>query len=338
MPELDRLVISDDTFPRYLERLGPYIVMVDESIKEARYPSGAWKDMTPFEQADNRFLYAMSAVQIRSDDGNVSDAWKRLRDLRARLVDSSRLLFDRGKPFWHSTNALSYLYGDDDELLERSWQAFQGICAAINDHCDFHVAVTSCSKYLSKVDTVYVNARNQAFEGALTQLSEPTRLIVADAITTGVTMSQRRREAIMAKDLKTVVDLRRQPDHPPVLEAKTQLRYVSQWGDPILWAADVTALAGRMYADGDSTLLLKLAKDPRDVFTDIGLTPSQVEKPRPKLGDKVEARLTQIKASAFQQQMSRAPRPSPPPMRPTPPQARHPRRDDTPPRRGPSIH
>ena len=55
MSELDRLVISDDTFPRYLERLGPYIVMVDESIKEARYPSGAWKDMTPFEQADTGF-------------------------------------------------------------------------------------------------------------------------------------------------------------------------------------------------------------------------------------------------------------------------------------------
>ena len=338
MPELDRLVISDDAFPRYLEHLGPYIVMVDESIKKAEYPSQAWKDMTPFEQADNQFLYAVSAVQIRSDDGNVNDAWKRLRDLRARLVDSSRLLFDRGKPFWHSTNALSYLYGDDDELLERSWQAFQGICAAINDHCDFHVTVRSCANPSDISSDLYAARRQQAFEGALRQLSEPTRLIVADAITTGGTMDLRRREVIMAKDLKTVVDLRRQPDHPPVLEAKTQLRYVSQWGDPILWAADVTALAGRMYADGDSTLLLKLAKDPRDVFKDIGMTPSQMEKPRPKLGDKVEARLTQIKARAFQQQMSRAPRPSPPPMRPTPPQARHPHRDDMPPRRGPSIH
>ena len=338
MSELDRLVISDDAFPHYLERLGPYIVMVDESIKKAEYPSQAWKDMTPFEQVDNRFLYAMSAVQIRSDDGNVSDAWEHLRDLRARLVDSSRLLFDRGKPFWHSTNALSYLYGDDDELLERSWQAFQGICAAINDHCDFHVAVRSCANPSDISSDLYAARRQQAFEGALRQLSEPTKLIVADAITTGGTMDLRRREAIMAKDLQTVFSLRRQPDHPPVLEAKTQLRYVSQWGDPILWAADVTALAGREYANGDSTLLLKLAKDPRDVFKDIGMTPSQMEEPRPKLGDKVEARLTQIKASAFQQQMRRAPRPSPPPMRPTPPQARHPRRDDTPPRRGPSIH
>lgn len=338
MSELDRLVISDDTFPRYLERLGPYIVMVDESIKEARYPSGAWKDMTPFEQADNRFLYAVSAVQIRSDDGNVSDAWERLKDLRARLVDSSRLLSEEGRPFWHTTKALGYLDRGNDEMMERSWQAVQGICAAINEHCDFHVAVRSIPNPRHIPDAVYTDRRKQVLARALTQLSEPTRLIVADAITTGESMSQRRREAIMAKDLKTVFDLRRQPDHPPVLEAKTQLRYVSQWGDPILWAADVTAAAGRMYADGDSTLLLKLAKDPRDVFKDIGMTPSQMEEPRPKLGDKVEARLTQIKASAFQQQMSRAPRPSPPPMRPTPPQARHPRRDDTPPRRGPSIH
>ena len=338
MPELDRLVISDDTFPRYLERLGPYIVMVDESIKEARYPSGAWKDMTPFEQADNRFLYAVSAVQIRSDNGSVDDAWERLKDLRNRFVDSSRLLFDRGKPFWHSTNALSYLYGDDDELLERSWQAFQGICAAINEHCDFHVAVTSCSKNLTKVDDIYVAARKRAFECALEQLSKSARLIVADAITTGATMSQGRRQAVMESDVHMVAHSRQLADRPPVFRRDTMLAYVSQWGDPILWAADVTALAGREYANGDSTLLLKLAKDPRDVFTDIGMTPSQMEEPRPKLGDKVEARLTQIKASAFQQQMSRAPRPSPPPMRPTPPQARHPRRDDTPPRRGPSIH
>lgn len=338
MPELDRLVISDDAFPHYLERLGPYIVMVDESIKKAEYPSQAWKDMTPFEQVDNRFLYAMSAVQIRSDDGNVSDAWKRLRDLRARLVDSSRLLFDRGKPFWHSTNALSYLYGDDDELLERSWQAFQGICAAINDHCDFHVTVRSCANPSEISSDLYAARRQQAFEGALRQLSEPTKLIVADAITTGGTMDLRRRQAVMESDVHMVAHSRQLADRPPVFRRDTMLAYVSQWGDPILWAADVTALAGREYANGDSTLLLKLAKDPRDVFKDIGMTPSQMEEPRPKLGDKVEARLTQIKASAFQQQMRRAPRPSPPPMRPTPPQARHPRRDDTPPRRGPSLH
>ncbi len=111
MSTLDRLVIDDDDFSRYLKHAGPYIVMIDESIKKAEYPAEVWKDMTPFEQADNRFLYAVSAVQIRSDDGNADDAWERLKDLRTRLVDSSRLLFDRGKPFWHSTNALSHLYG-----------------------------------------------------------------------------------------------------------------------------------------------------------------------------------------------------------------------------------
>lgn len=338
MSELDRLVISDDTFPRYLERLGPYIVMVDESIKEARYPSGAWKDMTPFEQADNRFLYAVSAVQIRSDDGNVSDAWERLKDLRARLVDSSRLLSEEGRPFWHTTKALGYLDRGNDEMMERSWQAVQGICAAISEHCDFHVAVRSIPNPRHIPDAVYADRRKQVLARALTQLSEPTRLIVADAITTGESMSQRRRQAVMESDVHVVAHSRQLADRPPVFRRDTMLAYVSQWGDPILWAADVTAAAGRMYADGDSTLLLKLAKDPRDVFKDIGMTPSQMEKPRPKLGDKVEARLTQIKASAFQQQVRRAPRPSPPPMRPTPPQARHPRRDDTPPRRGPSIH
>ena len=235
-------------------------------------------------------------------------------------------------------NSEEPLYGDDDELLERSWQAFQGICAAINEHCDFHVAVTSCSKNLSKVDDIYVDARKRAFEGALEQLSKPTRLIVADAITTGVTMSQGRRQAVMKSDVHLVADKRQLADHPPVFQRDTALAYVSQWGDPILWAADVTAMAGREHANGDSTLLLKLAKDPRDVFTDIGMTPSQMEQPRPKLGDKVEARLTQIKAASFQQQMRHAPQPAPPPVRPTPPQARHPRRDDPPPRRGPSIH
>ena len=127
MFDVEQLVVSNEDFPRYLEHLGPFIVMVDESIKKANYPPEAWKGMTPFERANNHFLYAVSAVQIRSDEGNIGDAQERLIELRTRLVDSSRLLFDRGDPFWHSTNALRHLYGDDDELMERSEKAFQGI-------------------------------------------------------------------------------------------------------------------------------------------------------------------------------------------------------------------
>ena len=267
MFDVEQLVVSNEDFPRYLEHLGPFIVMVDESIKKAHYPPEVWKGMTPFERANNHFLYAVSAVQIRSDEGNIGDAQERLIELRTRLVDSSRLLFDRGDPFWHSTNALKHLYGDDDELTERSEKAFQGICAAINEHCDFHVAVTSCAETLIKNDATYIDARIRSFEGALCQLSKPSPLIVADAITVGPTMSERRREAIMTHDMQMIANSRRAANHPPVLDPQSRLRYASQGADPILWAADVVALAGRMYANRDNSLLSQLASDPRDVVT-----------------------------------------------------------------------
>ena len=335
MFDVEQLVVSNEDFKRYLEHLGPFIVMVDESIKKAHYPPEVWKGMTPFERANNHFLYAVSAVQIRSDEGNTSDAQERLIELRRQLVDSSRLLFDRGDPFWHSTNALKHLYGDDDELMERSEKAFQGICAAINEHCDFHVAVTSCAETLIKNDATYIDARIRSFEGALCQLSKPSPLIVADAITVGPTMSERRREAIMTHDMQMIANARRAANHPSVLEPQSRLRYVSQGADPILWAADVVALAGRMYANRDNSLLSQLASDPRDVVTITNQAPVSQIKDASKVQQLRDAR-------ARLEQVMRERRAAPKPQRPTPPPApprpHRPRRPDDPTQRGPSLH
>ena len=335
MFDVEQLVVSNEDFKRYLEHLGPFIVMVDESIKKAHYPPEVWKGMTPFERANNHFLYAVSAVQIRSDEGNIGDAQERLIELRTRLVDSSRLLFDRGDPFWHSTNALKHLYGDDDELMERSEKAFQGICAAINEHCDFHVAVTSCAETLIKNDATYIDARIRSFEGALCQLSKPSPLIVADAITVGPTMSERRREAIMTHDMQMIANSRRAANHPSVLEPQSRLRYVSQGADPILWAADVVALAGRMYANRDNSLLSQLASDPRDVVTITNQAPVSQIKDASKVQQLRDAR-------ARLEQVMRERRAAPKPQRPTPPPApprpHRPRRPDDPTQRGPSLH
>ena len=297
--------------------------------------------MTPFERANNHFLYAVSAVQIRSDEGNIGDAQERLIELRTRLVDSSRLLFDRGDPFWHSTNALRHLYGDDDELMERSEKAFQGICAAINEHCDFHVAVTSCAETLIKNDATYIDARIRSFEGALCQLSKPSPLIVADAITVGPTMSERRREAIMAHDMRMIANARRAANHPSVLEPQSRLRYVSQGADPILWAADVVALAGRMYANRDNSLLSQLASDPRDVVTITDRAPVLHQAPTSRIED--ASKVQQLRdARARLERVMRERRAAPKPQRPTPPapppRPYRPRRPDDPSQRGPSLH
>lgn len=338
MFDVEQLVVSNEDFPRYLEHLGPFIVMVDESIKKANYPPEAWKGMTPFERANNHFLYAVSAVQIRSDEGDVSEAQERLIELRTRLVDSSRLLFDRGDPFWHSTNALRHLYGDDDELMERSEKAFQGICAAINEHCDFHVAVTSCAENLTKIDATYIDARERSFEGALRQLSKPSPLIVADAITAGPTMSERRREAIMTHDMRMIANSRRAANHPSVLEPQSRLRYVSQGADPILWAADVVALAGRMYANRDDTLLSQLASDPRDVVTITNQAPVSQIKEVSKVQQLRDAR---ARLEQVMRERRAAPKPqrrTPPPAPAPPPRPHRPRRPDDPSQRGPSLH
>lgn len=338
MFDVEQLVVSNEDFPRYLEHLGPFIVMVDESIKKAHYPPEAWKGMTPFERANNHFLYAVSAVQIRSDEGNTSDAQERLIELRTRLVDSSRLLFDRGDPFWHSTNALRHLYGDDDELMERSEKAFQGICAAINEHCDFHVAVTSCAENLTKIDATYIDARIRSFEGALRQLSKPSPLIVADAITAGPTMSERRREAIMTHDMRMIANSRRATNHPSVLDPQSRLRYVSQGADPILWAADVVALAGRMYANRDDTLLSQLASDPRDVVTITNQAPVSQIKEVSKVQQLRDARARLEQAMRERRAAPKPQRRTPPPAPAPPPRPHRPRRPDDPSQRGPSLH
>ena len=338
MFDVEQLVVSNEDFPRYLEHLGPFIVMVDESIKKANYPPEAWKGMTPFERANNHFLYAVSAVQIRSDEGDASEAQERLIELRTRLVDSSRLLFDRGDPFWHSTNALRHLYGDDDELMERSEKAFQGICAAINEHCDFHVAVTSCAENLTKIDATYIDARERSFEGALRQLSKPSPLIVADAITAGPTMSERRREAIMTHEMRMIANSRRAANHPSVLDPQSRLRYVSQGADPILWAADVVALAGRMYANRDDTLLSQLASDPRDVVTITNQAPVSQIKEVSKVQQLRDAR---ARLEQVMRERRAAPKPqrrTPPPAPAPPPRPHRPRRPDDPSQRGPSLH
>ena len=338
MFDVEQLVVSNEDFPRYLEHLGPFIVMVDESIKKAHYPPEVWKGMTPFERANNHFLYAVSAVQIRSDEGNTSDAQERLIELRRQLVDSSRLLFDRGDPFWHSTNALRHLYGDDDELMERSEKAFQGICAAINEHCDFHVAVTSCAENLIKSDATYIDARIRSFEGALCQLSKPSPLIVADAITAGPTMSERRREAIMTHDMRMIANARRATNHPLVLEPQSRLRYVSQGADPILWAADVVALAGRMHANRDDTLLSQLASDPRDVVTITNQSPVSRIQEASKVQQLRDARARLEQAMRERQAAPKPQRRTPPPAPAPPPRPYRPRRPDDPTQRGPSLH
>ena len=338
MFDVEQLVVSNEDFKRYLEHLGPFIVMVDESIKKAHYPPEVWKGMTPFERANNHFLYAVSAVQIRSDEGNTSDAQERLIELRRQLVDSSRLLFDRGDPFWHSTNALRHLYGDDDELMERSEKAFQGICAAINEHCDFHVAVTSCAENLIKSDATYIDARIRSFEGALCQLSKPSPLIVADAITAGPTMSERRREAIMTHDMRMIANARRAANHPLVLEPQSRLRYVSQGADPILWAADVVALAGRMHANRDDTLLSQLASDPRDVVTITNQAPVSRIQDASKVQQLRDARARLEQAMRERQAAPKPQRRTPPPAPAPPPRPYRPRRPDDPTQRGPSLH
>ena len=338
MFDVEQLVVSNEDFPRYLEHLGPFIVMVDESIKKAHYPPEVWKGMTPFERANNHFLYAVSAVQIRSDEGNIGDAQERLIELRTRLVDSSRLLFDRGDPFWHSTNALKHLYGDDDELTERSEKAFQGICAAINEHCDFHVAVTSCAETLIKNDATYIDARIRSFEGALCQLSKPSPLIVADAITVGPTMSERRREAIMTHDMQMIANSRRAANHPPVLDPQSRLRYASQGADPILWAADVVALAGRMYANRDNSLLSQLASDPRDVVTITNQAPVSQIKDASKVQQLRDARARLEQVRRERRAAPKPQRPTPPPAPAPPPRPYRPRRPDDPSQRGPSLH
>ena len=334
---MNRLVVSDEDYPRIFERMGPYVVMVDESYKQAQYPLHVWHQMDQFERRDHTGLYAVSAVQIRSD-GDEKEAWERVHDLRERLVDAARIHFDQGRPYWHTTKALADMFGPDEQMRESASQAIEGICAAISEHCDFHVAVTSCP-LPSLTDTpAYVAMRQRTFRTALSELSQPSHLVVADAITTGKTMSDKRREAIMRGDAQLIYGLRRHPNHPDTLHAKTELRYASQWADPLLWAADVTAGAGRMYANRDDTLLPQLASDPRDVVTITDRAPVRHQAPTSRIQE--ASKVQQLRdAQARLEQAMRERRAAPKPQQPTPPpQERHPRRDDPPPHRGPSIH
>lgn len=338
MGDVNRLVVSDDDFESVFERMGPFIVMVDESYKQAQYPLHVWHEMDQFEQRGHSHLYAVSAVQIRTDDGDEKEAWERVHDLRERLVDAARIHFDQERPYWHTTKALADMFGPDEQMRESASQAIEGICAAINEHCDFHVAITSCPDLFRAPDAIYVATRQTAFRTALSELNEPSPLVVADAITTGKTMSAQRREATMRGDAQLIYGLRRHPNHPDTLHAKTELRYASQWADPLLWAADVTAGAGRMYANRDDTLLPQLASDPRDVVTITDRAPVRYQAPTSRIQE--ASKEQQLRdAQARLEQAMRERRAAPTPQRPTPPpQERHPRRDDPPPHRGPSIH
>ena len=332
MGDVNRLVVSDDDFESVFERMGPFIVMVDESYKQAQYPLHVWHEMDQFEQRGHSHLYAVSAVQIRTDDGDEKEAWERVRD------DAARIHFDQERPYWHTTKALADMFGPDEQMRESASQAIEGICAAINEHCDFHVAITSCPDLFRAPDAIYVATRQTAFRTALSELNEPSPLVVADAITTGKTMSAQRREATMRGDAQLIYGLRRHPNHPDTLHAKTELRYASQWADPLLWAADVTAGAGRMYANRDDTLLPQLASDPRDVVTITDRAPVRHQAPTSRIQE--ASKEQQLRdAQARLEQAMRERRAAPKPQRPTPPpQERHPRRDDPPPHRGPSIH
>lgn len=334
---MNRLVVSDEDYPHIFERMGPYVVMVDESYKQAQYPLHVWHQMDQFERRDHTGLYAVSAVQIRSD-GDEKEAWERVHDLRERLIEAARIRFDQERPYWHTTKALIDMFGPDEQMRDRSRQAIEGICAAISEHCDFHVAVTSCPLPSLTASPAYVATRQRTLRTALSELSEPSPLVVADAITTGETMSAQRREAIMRGDVALVAHLRQSANRPPALQRNAQLIYTSQWADPLLWAADVTAGAGRMYANRDDTLLPQLASDPRDVVTITDRAPVRHQAPTSRTQE--ASKEQQLRdAQARLEQAMRERRAAPKPQQPTPPpQERHPRRDDPPPRRGPSIH
>ena len=343
MGDVNRLVVSDDDFESVFERMGPYVVMVDESHKRTMYPPHVWHQMDHFEQRDHSHLYAVSAVQIRSD-GDEKEAWERVHDLRERLIEAARLRFDQERPYWHTTKALTDMVGPDEQMRDRSRQAIEGICAAISEHCDFHVAVTSCPDLFRAPDAIYVATRQEAFRTALSELSEPSPLVVADAITAGKTMSEQRREAIMRGDAQLIYGLRRHPNHPDALHAKTELRYVSQWADPLLWAADVTAGAGRMYANRDNTLLSQLASDPRDVVTITDRAPVQHQASTSRIQEasKVQqlrdARARLEQAMRERQAAPKPQRPTPPPAPAPPPRPYRPRRPEGPAQHGPSLH
>ena len=344
MGDVNQLVVSDDDFESVFERMGPFIVMVDESYKHTMYPPHVWHEMNQFEQRGHSHLYAVSAVQIRTDDGNEKEAWERVRDLRDRLVDAARIHFDQERPYWHTTKALTDMVGPDKQKRESASQAIEGICAAINEHCDYHVAVTSCPDLFRAPDTIYVATRQTAFRTALSELSEPSPLVVADAITAGKTMSEQRREAIMRGDGALIAYLRQSANRPPALQRNAQLIYTSQWADPLLWAADVTAGAGRMYANRDNTLLSQLASDPRDVVTITDRAPVLHQAPTSRIQE--ASKVQQLRdARARLEQAMRERRATPKPQRPTPPPApappprpHRPRRPDDPTQRGPSLN
>ena len=341
MGDVNQLVVSDDEFESVFERMGPFIVMVDESYKQAQYPPHVWHEMDWFERRDNIGLYAVSAVQIRTDDGNEKEAWERVHDLRDRLIEAAHIHFDQGRPYWHTTKALADMVGPDKQMCESARQAIEGICAAINEHCDYHIAVTSCP-LPSLTDTpAYVAMRQRTFRTALSELSEPSPLVVADAITAGKTMSEQRREAIMRGDVALVAHLRQSANRPPFLQRNAQLIYTSQWADPLLWAADVTAGAGRMYANRDNTLLSQLASDPRDVVTITDRAPVQHQASTSRIQE--ASKVQQLRdARARLEQAMRERQAAPKPQRPTPPPAPapppRPRRPDDPSQRGPSLH
>lgn len=343
MFDVNRLVVTDEDYPRVFERMGPYVVMVDESYKRAMYPPQVWHQMDQFERRDHTGLYAVSAVQIRSD-GDEKEAWERVHDLRERLIEAARIRFDQERPYWHTTKALTDMVGADEQMRDRSRQAIEGICAAISEHCDFHVAVTSCSLPSLTDSSSYVATRQRTMRTALSELSEPSPLVVADAITTGETMSEQRREAIMRGDAALVAHLRQSANRPPALQRNAQLIYTSQWADPLLWAADVTAGAGRMYANRDNTLLSQLASDPRDVITITDRAPVQYQAATSRIQE--ASKVQQLRdARARLEQVMRERRAAPKPQRPTPPptpapppRPHRPRRPDDPTQRGPSLH
>ena len=91
MFDVNRLVVSDEDYPRVCERMGPFIVMVDESYKHTMYPPHVWHEMDQFEQRGHSHLYAVSAVQIRTDDGAEKAAWERVRNVRKRLIEAASI-------------------------------------------------------------------------------------------------------------------------------------------------------------------------------------------------------------------------------------------------------
>ena len=329
MPTTADLEIPDEAVPRALDRYGPYVAMVDESIKKVRYDPITWAGMDRIERGRHSHAYVVSAVQIRGE--TPGEARENARALLDELTGAAQEVFPGPRPFWHTTAAIAAMYeGTDDERAHVGRQVGR-LCDAIERRCDYHMGVVHFPDPAKTSIPAYVGARQNAMAAALVQLNEPTPLIIADAINARGTMSAQRKDALVRGDIALVARLRQRKNAPAVFERGTQIRYASQWGSPLLWAADITAAAAQRHISGNNDLLRHLADDPRDVLTIINGPRSQVarahrqqRRPSPQAGLDAQSRRLAESLGARRSRRAEGPapgrdRPAPPPDPPRPP-------------------